>query len=374
MKKTLKKLFCAALLLGSLELKSVPGKTVDEKIICDDLFDFPNPNDKPYYQKADLIQNSNQVCFELKGQLFKESFFHNNIERTFWTYIPSNYKPFESDPASLILIFHGHGGDGLGMMNYVEFKELAEAEGNTIIIAPDGTGTDGKFSWNAYHCCGYGLQNNSADVGFISQLIDYAKAKYNTGAKAAATGHSNGGMLCYKLASQLSDKIIAVADVSGCSGGKSEPGAPLSLPTKPEHVVPVMMVHGFKDDVIPFDGCKENCYREDFPFYEGEKLWRDFYNFNWLSMSKYDEEKQFRHNQYTSEEGAYRINGGSIVRKYPTVVESFLFTNSGHEWPLVENSTIFITKTIWDFFKRFSENREAPEIDRDNRNIENRVR
>jgi len=62
-----------------------------------------------------------------------------------------------------------------------------------------------------------------------------------------ATGMSNGGMMCYRLASELSDRIAAIAPVSGT----------MAIPDyKPKRPVPVIHFHGTADNIVPFNGPK----------------------------------------------------------------------------------------------------------------------
>src|SRR6185369_11336984 len=95
----------------------------------------------------------------------------------------------------------------------------ADAE-NFIIVYPDGLTNPVATTvrtWNAGKCCGQNASTrNIDDVGFISGLIDQLKTKYRVDAKKVyATGHSNGAMLCYRLASELSTKLAAVGPNAG---------------------------------------------------------------------------------------------------------------------------------------------------------------
>jgi polyhydroxybutyrate depolymerase len=55
---------------------------------------------------------------------------------------------------------------------------------------------------------------------------------------------SNGGMMCYRLAAELSDRIVAIAPIAGTIAiDESNPRRP----------VPVMHFHGMKDRIVPFE-------------------------------------------------------------------------------------------------------------------------
>ena len=60
------------------------------------------------------------------------------------------------------------------------------------------------------------MSNKVDDVGFTRALLDDLATVTNVDAKRVfATGISNGGIMCYRLASELSDRIAAIAPVAG---------------------------------------------------------------------------------------------------------------------------------------------------------------
>ena len=72
------------------------------------------------------------------------------------------------------------------------------------------------LTWNAWNCCGYALKNGIDDVDFIRALIEGLQKRYAIDSKRMfATGLSNGAMMSYRLACELSDKIAAIAPVAG---------------------------------------------------------------------------------------------------------------------------------------------------------------
>ena len=61
---------------------------------------------------------------------------------------------------------------------------------------------------------------------------------------------SNGGMMCYRLAAEMSDRIAAIAPVAGTVAVDE---------SKPMRPVPVMHFHGKADNIVPFDGLGTNA-------------------------------------------------------------------------------------------------------------------
>jgi polyhydroxybutyrate depolymerase len=85
------------------------------------------------------------------------------------------------------------------------------------------------------------------DVKFISELIDELIATYKINPKKVyVTGHSNGGMMSYRLACQLADKIAAVAP-NGCTMMVAQD----CVPSRP---VPVLHMHSVLDENVPYIG------------------------------------------------------------------------------------------------------------------------
>ena len=74
------------------------------------------------------------------------------------------------------------------------------------------------------------------DVGFIRLLIASLRSQYEIDpARVFASGHSNGGILAYRLACELSDEIVAI--------GVQSTVLEIS-PCRPTHPVSVLQIHG----------------------------------------------------------------------------------------------------------------------------------
>jgi polyhydroxybutyrate depolymerase len=118
-----------------------------------------------------------------------------------------------------------------------------EAQASRFMVAyPDGIGK----SWNAGNCCGQAQSDGVDDVAFISKLIDKLTATYSADpARVFVTGFSNGAMMAYRLACELSERIAGIASVSGTAAlAKCEPARPVS----------VWEMHGTSDSLVPYDG------------------------------------------------------------------------------------------------------------------------
>jgi polyhydroxybutyrate depolymerase len=168
-------------------------------------------------------------------------------ERTYRMYVPSQ---LPEGPVPLVLAFHGGfgWGDQFATTNHVE--GLAESNG-FVVVHPDGVKIPGQPGgvWNGGICCGIAAREQVDDVGFVDALIDEVdevEAGHDIDpARVYALGHSNGGIMSYRLACELSDRVVAVGVVAGTLAVDGcDPSQPVS----------VIHVHGDADDSLPIDG------------------------------------------------------------------------------------------------------------------------
>jgi polyhydroxybutyrate depolymerase len=163
--------------------------------------------------------------------------------RTYYLHVPASYQPSQSVP--LLLAFHSRATNGKEILLSSQFVAWA-AEMNFIVVALNGSTSDGVSSWNAGNCCTNATTNEENDILLSSTIIDFVKSNYavNQG-QVWAAGHSNGGMMAYRLACDLSNKITAVAIVTGA----------LMDPTcRPEKQVSLIHIHGDLDATVPYQG------------------------------------------------------------------------------------------------------------------------
>jgi polyhydroxybutyrate depolymerase len=121
-----------------------------------------------------------------------------------------------------------------------------------IVVYPEGTNEENRFrlrkgyTWNAGNCCGWAQEHQIDDLSFTTAMLDKLEAQFNIDSKRIyATGFSNGAMMCYRLACELSNRIAAIATV----------GAPMGMPKcQPSRAVSVMHFHGTKDESAPYAG------------------------------------------------------------------------------------------------------------------------
>jgi len=159
------------------------------------------------------------------------------LERTYYVFFPAN----RTGPLPLVLALHGYT-QSVGLLEYqTRLNDEATAAG-FVLAYPVGIGR----SWNAGTCCAEAKSRNIDDVAFIKDVIDQLVSAGEVDPKRVfATGISNGGMMDFRLACELSDRIAAIASVSG---------ALLVDKCSPTQTVSVLEMHGTADDQVPLDG------------------------------------------------------------------------------------------------------------------------
>jgi len=167
-------------------------------------------------------------------------------ERNYLVHIPPKYN--SKKPTPVVLAFHGGGANAANMVAFSGLNKKSD-EAGFIVIYPSGTGRLEKvLSFNGGNCCAYAMSNKIDDVEFTRKILDDISKSANIDSKRVfATGISNGGILCYLLASELSDRIAAIAPVSGPMGTST---------CKPKRPVSVIHFHGTADENAPFNGGK----------------------------------------------------------------------------------------------------------------------
>jgi polyhydroxybutyrate depolymerase len=165
------------------------------------------------------------------------------MTRSYLVHVPKDHA--QKTPLPVVLALHGATMNGPMMAWFSGLNRLAE-EAGFIAVYPNGTGTSSSFFWNGGNCCDSAAQNKVDDVAFINAVLDDLMRAYPVDAQRIyATGMSNGAIMAYRLASELSDRFAAIAPVSGSVGTDI---------IQPKGPVSVLHFHGTKDEYIPFTG------------------------------------------------------------------------------------------------------------------------
>jgi polyhydroxybutyrate depolymerase len=144
----------------------------------------------------------------------------------------------------LMLSLHGRLGDGAGQARLTHFNTVADAAG-FIVVSPDGY----QRSWADGRGTTPADQAGVNDVAFLSAVIDQVNAREPVDAtRIYAAGMSNGGFMAERLGCDLARRIAAIAVVAASFSPA------LAGRCAPAHPMPVLLIHGSLDPLVPEDG------------------------------------------------------------------------------------------------------------------------
>ncbi len=270
---------------------------------------------------------------------YTQSLVFGGRERSYILHLPPS---IISQPRyALVIVLHGGGGAAAGAAKMTGMSAKADKEG-FIVVYPDGTGRldDRLLTWNSGNCCGYALDNNVDDVGFVRTLIDRFLGAYPIDAKRVyVTGISNGGMMSYRVACELSDRIAAIAPVAGALNNECKPAQPVS----------VIAFHGTADENVPYAGGVASKRADPHP--------------------REDKSVAYAMNFWSGRDGCSRApqrsEEGNIVREEyagcasGTSVVLYTIKGGGHAWAGGERLSLLLdaptkeisaTDVMWEFF------------------------
>jgi polyhydroxybutyrate depolymerase len=278
------------------------------------------------------------LILSVQAQDIEDTLMIYGRNRFYKTHLPIGYDFSKQYP--VVFVFHG----GLGNPDLTEkqtgFSKKADEEG-FIVVYPYGTGSFDKklLTWNTWNCCGYADKKNINDIDFINAVLKQIKEKYSIDEKRVyAAGLSNGGMMCYLIASELSELFAAVAPVAGAMFDTTS--------SNPKSEVSMIIFNSTDDLHVPYNGGageKSLVDVEYLPVETTVNLWVNKYNC--FLMNKSEGSAFFKTN--------YKNNNGTEIVLYKML-------SGGHSWPGGEKirrfadnpvKSVSATDLIWEFFK-----------------------
>jgi polyhydroxybutyrate depolymerase len=253
------------------------------------------------------------------GQDF--SIIHDGLTRTYRLYLPVGYNADSIYP--LVINMHGLGSNAFEQEFYTEFDEVADSA-RLVIAYPNGI----DETWNISSTTG------TDDVGFISALIDTIASQYSINQdRVYATGMSMGGFMSYRLACELSGRIVAIASVAGLQA---------FYPCNPDRPVPVAQFHGTADQVVPYAGVSATIS-------------------NWINYNLCPDTPVVTDlpDIDTNDNSTVTISYYGLCDE-DTEVILYTIVNGGHTWPGasyiigITNQDIKASYEIWNFFNKYT--------------------
>ena len=262
----------------------------------------------------------------ISQEAVQATLLHDDLEREYILYIPNSYDGQE--PFPLVLNLHGYTSNGGEQMIYSNLFEAADTA-NFLIVHPTGTlNTINEEFWNS------GEIFEVDDIGFLSQLIDYLVLNYNIDSnRVYSTGFSNGGFMSYTLACELSDKIAAIASVTGSMTPETYSSC------SPNHPTPILQIHGLRDAVVPYNGLS---YIESIP--KVMQYWSEYNSCDLepeiLVVDNFDDD--------------YSVNFETYINCLNNInIKLILHSAMGHTWPMRNNYGVSASNEIWDFVSQY---------------------
>lgn len=284
-----------------------------------------------------------------------DSIYTGGMYRTYRLYVPAIYNGTTARP--LVLNLHGYTSNALAQQQYTIFEPIADTA-NFLMVFPQGTkdGSSQPF-WNA------GMSSSLVnDIGFLNALIDSLDLNYNIDLNAVySCGMSNGGFMSHTLACELSNRIVAIASVTG-SIFSTQYGANCH-PTRP---VPVMQISGTADGTVPYTGGSGMMHIDTVVKY-------------WVVKNNCNQTAAFNNvPNINSGDGCnaehYVYSGGNLGSS----VELYKIIGGGHTWPGspfiigTTNQDFSASKEIWRFFRQYRLNilTTVSEVDEQNLDLQ----
>lgn len=171
------------------------------------------------------------------------SFETSDGARTYRKYVPGSITP----DTKLVFVLDGFGGSGLRVAYYSGFHNAVR---NAVVVYPDPLKPKaGQIAgWNAGFCCGSGWLENANDTLFLSSLAaELSRVHQLQDDTFYVAGFSNGAFMAQKLAADLPKKVRAAVSIAGTIGTDR-------LVLKPSAPIPILLVHGRNDRIVPFQG------------------------------------------------------------------------------------------------------------------------
>ena len=266
-----------------------------------------------------------------KGTINNEnaiSISHDGLNREYVLHVPDLYSGDDSVP----LVFNLHGGSGTatGQRYLSEMDQVADSAG-FIVAYPQGSFVNGYSYWNSMIAT-EGSKGTADDVGFISILIDEISSNYNIDlSKVYACGYSNGGDMAISLACYLSDKISAVAPVSGLMSQESD-----SL-CEPNQTTGVFIINGTADNERPYSGINDYHLSVD----NALAYWSNYHLADSVVIEEFVDGNNNAIELYTY----LNQSGLSFLQHYKII-------GGGHYWFDLSVNDENLDQIIWRFFKK----------------------
>lgn len=273
------------------------------------------------------------------GDTVRETIKIGDEEREYFLHVPKGYKPGE--PRPILLVFNGYGAGegqggalpgGAGMADVTGLNAIADRENFTVVYMNGNK--DKSNSWNN----GQWFFSKQDDIGYVRGVLDKMQTDLNVDpSRVYFAGFSQGASFMHRAASELGDRVAAIADVSGWMTGKEQAN---------KHGYSVLSIQSKDDDVVKADGKWMGPFMNMMPENYTDSFYRQANGILGAPAQRV----------------VRAANGTDIVvstatnPQTGTEVSSILVEKEGHVWfgglGLENKSSINASETVWSFLSR----------------------
>jgi len=261
--------------------------------------------------------------------------------RSYYLHVPLGNKL--SNPVPLVVMLHGATGNGHRIARVSSFNDLSDSRG-FLVVYPDSM----EDYWN----CRINEHETVDDAVFVDTLIDECIRMFAIDYdRIYVAGVSNGGMMAFKLAVILTDRIAAIAAVAGLMTENSFTNTTLSSP------VSVILFHGTDDMIMPYRGgeAQGSLTGAIQPAQEVAEHWAKMNGCS-LSPESFDLPKKDPEDVTSVRRDVFSVSHSGAE------VDFYSIRGGGHTWPSGNGGSekllgktsqeINASEVIWEFFDR----------------------
>ena len=263
----------------------------------------------------------------------KEEKLEGAKTRSYGLHVPALYDGKTAVP--LVIMLHSTGMSSADFAQMTRFNAISDSNG-FVVLYPDAFGE--KPIWNP----GFFESSGANDVVFISSLIDHMLQDFNIDPKKVFVGgYFDGGMMAYKLAASLPEKISAIGVVGASIGYQKAANEVVTL-EQALAPVSVFAIHGVVDGVVPYDLTK-SLKKGTAGYMPGSDALK-----YWIQANGCDPNASVKK---TKNENVIKA---SFTCKNGTAVRWISIWDGNHDWPGTTDKkakkTIDASEAMWEFF------------------------
>jgi polyhydroxybutyrate depolymerase len=286
-------------------------------------------------QKVQAVVRETVTSPALVGTQTTVTLSHGGRDRRYRLHVPPHAA--DAPPVPLLLVLHGGGGNGEQVLESTGLADIGTRAGFAVAF-PDGTGLlRGRLlTWNSGGIQVHAAEHDVDDVGFLRAVVlDAQQRAAIDPARVFAAGHSNGGMMCHRLAREAADVFAGIAVVAGAMNF-TETESPLPIA--------VLIVHGTGDGHVLYEGGvpRESMGRA------GERIDASVQD----AVDYYLERNQALGYPSTQQEGKVRIDtyaAGRSGEPAAAPVRVITLEGGGHAWPGTKEKPRLLADTPFPF-------------------------